>query len=92
MFYLICYDIVDDRRRTRVARLLEAYGVRIQKSVFESVLNPAQYEKLQARLLQLLERREDQLRFYPLSEHCRNKVIVLGIQPDFQIDDPALII
>lgn len=92
MFYLICYDIVDDRRRARVARLLEAYGVRIQKSVFESVLDPAQYEKLQTRLLNLLDRREDQLRFYPLSEPCRNKVIVLGIQPDFQIDDPALII
>ena len=35
MFYLICYDVVNDRRRNRVSRLLEGYGLRVQKSVFE---------------------------------------------------------
>jgi CRISPR-associated protein Cas2 len=37
-FYLICYDIVKDSRRTKVAHLLEGYGLRVQKSVFEVVL------------------------------------------------------
>ncbi len=87
MFYLVCYDIVDDRRRTRVSKLLEAYGLRVQKSVFELVLNPRQYKKLLPRLSKLLNAKEDQLRFYPLSQPCRHKVTVLGIKPDYAIDD-----
>ncbi|NEO98720.1 MAG: CRISPR-associated endonuclease Cas2 [Symploca sp. SIO1C4] len=92
MFYLICYDIVDNRRRTKVSNILEAYGLRVQKSVFEAVLNNKQYEKLQKRLLKLLNTKEDQLRFYPLSAHCRCKVKVLGIQPEFEVDDKAIIV
>lgn len=34
MFYLICYDIVLDKRRNKVAQMLEGYGLRVQKSVF----------------------------------------------------------
>lgn len=92
MFYLICYDIVDDRRRHRISKLIETCGVRVQKSVFEAVLDEQQYERLQKRLLKLLNVKEDQLRFYPLSEHCRWKVKVLGIQPQFAIDDSAFIV
>jgi CRISPR-associated protein Cas2 len=51
MFYLICYDIADDRRRDRVSRFLEGYGLRIQKSVFECVLTPDQSALLQRRLV-----------------------------------------
>lgn len=92
MLYLICYDIVDDRRRTKVSKLLEAYGLRIQKSVFEVVLNKNQYEKLENRLIKLLDTSEDQLRFYPLSAHCRGKVKILGFQPEFAVDDKIIIV
>ena len=92
MFYLICYDIVDDRRRNKIAHLLEAYGVRIQKSVFEAILTQKQYEQLQARSQKLLNLKEDQLRFYPLSATCRHQVNILGIQPEFEVDDAALIV
>lgn len=92
MLYLICYDIVDDRRRTKVSKLLEAYGLRIQKSVFEVVLNKNQYEKLENRLIKLLDTSEDQLRFYPLSAHCRGKVKILGLQPEFAVDDKIIIV
>jgi CRISPR-associated protein Cas2 len=92
MFYLICYDIVNNSRRTRVCKLLEAYGLRVQKSVFECVLDEKQYEQLSKRLLYLLNKRQDQIRFYPLSAHCRCKVSVLGIQPQIVVDDPAFIV
>jgi CRISPR-associated protein Cas2 len=39
MFYLVSYDIPDDRRRTRLAKLLKDYGGRVQYSVFECLLN-----------------------------------------------------
>lgn len=91
-FYLVCYDIVSDRRRNRVSHLLEGYGMRIQKSVFECVLNDDQYQMLHKKLLRYLKREEDQIRFYPLSAPCRRKVIILGMQPDRQVDDAAFIV
>ncbi len=90
-FYLICYDIVNDNHRNKVAHLLEGYGMRVQKSVFECVLDDQQYQWLQKRLLKYINQKEDQLRFYPLSVRCRRKVLVLGVQPDFAVDDTAFI-
>ncbi|MDJ1168742.1 CRISPR-associated endonuclease Cas2 [Roseofilum sp. BLCC_M154] len=100
MVYLICYDIVCDRRRTRVARVLESYGLRVQKSVFEAVLQPHEYQKLHQKLQSLLVREAtpqeylecDQLRFYPISEHSRTRMSILGVQPNFAIDDEVLIV
>ncbi|MEL6383266.1 MAG: CRISPR-associated endonuclease Cas2 [Cyanobacteria bacterium J06626_18] len=92
MFYLICYDIVLTRRRNRVAHLLEGYGMRVQKSVFECLLNEHQYEMLNRKLGQYIEPTEDQVRFYPMSAHTRRKVIILGLQPPRQVDDVAFIV
>ncbi|MGB3492300.1 MAG: CRISPR-associated endonuclease Cas2 [Elainellaceae cyanobacterium] len=93
MFYLVCYDIVNDRRRDRTARLLEGYGLRIQKSVFECTLTPDQFEFLNRRLQtkRYLNPKEDQIRFYPMSPRHRKLVQVLGVQPDYQIDDAVFI-
>jgi CRISPR-associated protein Cas2 len=92
MLYLICYDIVNNHRRNKVAKLLETYGLRVQKSVFECVLDDKQYEYLSKCLFRLLNKREDQIRFYPLSAHVRNKVVVLGMQSAFSVDDAAFIV
>ncbi len=91
MFYLICYDIVLDRRRNRVAHLLEGYGMRVQKSVFECVLTPDQRNLLERQLNRYIKPDEDQVRFYPLSPRYRQKVLVLGLQPQREIDDVAFI-
>jgi CRISPR-associated protein Cas2 len=92
MFYLICYDVVSDRRRTQIAHLLEGYGLRVQKSVFESVLTPDQYQMLQTKLLRYLDSSEDQVRFYPLSARNRQSSLILGMQPPRQVDDVAFIV
>lgn len=44
--YLVSYDITSDRRRRRIANLLENYGKRIQYSVFECDLDEKRYQKL----------------------------------------------
>jgi CRISPR-associated protein Cas2 len=92
MFYLIAYDVVQDRRRNRVAHLLEGYGMRIQKSVFECVLTPDQRDMLQRKLSCYIKPEEDQVRFYPLSPRYRKKVLVLGLQPQREVDDVAFIV
>ena len=93
MFYLICYDITNDRRRDRVSRLLEGYGMRVQKSVFECVLTPDQYALLQKRFQtkRYLNPNEDQLRFYPMSPRHRKMALLLGVQPPRQVDDAVFI-
>ena len=92
MFYLVCYDIVNDRRRTKVSNFLQGYGLRVQKSVFECVLSPDQYKTVQKRRHKLIKEQEEQIRFYPMSPRHRQLVKIVGMQPDFQVDDVAFIV
>lgn len=69
--YLVCFDIGDDRVRTRVGKRLLRHGNRVQESVFELALaNHAEFERLKRDLRKLLEE-EQELRFYRLCRDCR---------------------
>jgi len=69
LFYVIAYDIPDDKRRKKIADLLEGYGQRVQYSVFELVLSQKKFDELKSRLQKQVKLSEDSLRFYPLSRH-----------------------
>jgi CRISPR-associated protein Cas2 len=75
---VVSYDSPNDRRRTKVMKTLEGYGHRVQFSVFECELRPADLEKLKARLKILIQPEEDDIRFYDLCESCQGKVAMLG--------------
>jgi CRISPR-associated protein Cas2 len=75
---VVSYDVADDRRRHKVMKTLEGYGHRVQFSVFECELRPADLEKLKARLKTLIQPAEDDIRFYDLCESCQGKVTMLG--------------
>lgn len=77
-FYVIVYDVSDDKRRSKVARALEAIGERAQKSVFEAYLTPRELDKLLGRMKKLINDKEDGVRVYQLCENCRTKVHSLG--------------
>lgn len=78
LFYLVVYDITDDKRRKKIADILEGYGVRVQYSVFECVLNVKQYRDLTKRLKRVFKQEEDNLRFYPISNHTLRGVETWG--------------
>jgi len=78
MFTVISYDIPDDKRRLRVAKLLLGVGDRVQRSVFEAHLTQAQYDKLQARLRKVLKTDEDNVRFYRLCADCQLRIETVG--------------
>lgn len=75
---VVAYDIEDDRRRRRVMKALEGYGVRAQYSVFECEVQPEVVEKLRAQLKTLIDEKADDVRFYLLCESCLGKVRTLG--------------
>lgn len=75
---VVSYDIPDDRRRTKVMKLLYGYGERVQYSVFECELRPADLEELKQRMRRLIQKDEDDVRFYPLCQRCLEKASALG--------------
>jgi len=77
-FYVLAYDIVDDRRRAKIAKLMEAVADRVQGSVFEAYLGPPELEKLLKKVKRHLEESEDSLRVYYLCEACKGKVKTAG--------------
>lgn len=81
LFYVVAYDIPDDKRRKKVADLLEGYGKRVQYSVFECVLVQSKYDELRSRLKKRVKLSEDSVRFYPLSRHTLNQVEAWGGEP-----------
>lgn len=78
MFYLVSYDIVDDRKRTAVSKVLLGYGNRVQKSVFECVITEKQFMELRERVERLLDFEWDSVRYYKLCKKCLETVEVAG--------------
>jgi len=71
MFYLVCFDIVDNRIRYRVVKVLKKYGYRVQKSVFECPnLTEKQFLKMKHRIEDTINGIEDTVRYYFLSRDC----------------------
>jgi CRISPR-associated protein Cas2 len=79
--YVITYDIPCNKRRKKIADLLEGYGQRVQLSVFECLLNKRKYKELKQRLHKRVKLEEDSVRFYPLSGHTLSQVEILGGVP-----------
>lgn len=79
MFTVVSYDIVDDKRRTKVFKLLKGYGTHVQFSVFECELNSVQLARLKIELLDLVDPHLDSVRLYQLDVKAVRRIQVLGI-------------
>ncbi len=80
MFYLVCFDIVDDRVRYKAVKLLKGYGVRVQKSVFECAdMTEHKFLKLKSGLEDIIDHTEDTVRYYFLCKSCVNSIEYSGI-------------
>ncbi len=78
MFWIVSYDIPNDKRRSKVAKILEGYGRRAQYSVFECEINDEQREKLERALQREIDAEEDDIRFYPMNRADLKRVRLLG--------------
>ncbi len=78
MEILAVYDIRDAKRLKKLAELMEYYGVRVQKSVFECNLNEAVYAEMKRNTMRLIDQSSDSVRFYPLYNGSRQKQEIIG--------------
>ena len=81
MCYVVAYDIPNDKRRTKVHKILLGHGKWTQYSLFECFLTKRELVHLQATLEPHLVAREDSVRFYPLCANCVSRVETVGGLP-----------
>ena len=80
-FYVIAYDISNNKRRTKVHNLLSGYCTWTQYSLFEGYLTEKQQIALEADLRRIIDEDKDSMRFYPMCAADVEKVITLGSEP-----------
>ncbi len=95
MEILVTYDVstdsIDGRRRLRrVAKVCEGFGQRVQKSVFECIVNATELEQLLHRLRSEIALEEDSLRIYRLREPRNQHLQMIGQKPQFDLHDPLV--
>lgn len=83
---VIAYDVnteaPDGARRLRsVAKLCERYGIRVQNSVFEVLVDGVQLTALKESLLKIIDTKQDSVRFYRLGNNYQNKIDKIGCTP-----------
>lgn len=91
MLMLITYDVctetsVGRRRLRRVARACLDFGQRVQLSVFECQVDPAQWTALRARLVEEIDPKTDSLRFYNLGAEAKRRIEHIGAKPTLDLD------
>lgn len=85
---LVIYDIISNKQRVKMAKLLSGYGSRVQKSAFEARLNRKQYAKLLADIKKML-RTEDNVRIYKL--HSYEEIVTFGDREYDTFEDVIII-
>ena len=96
MLVLITYDVStlspEGKRRLRqVAKQCTNYGQRVQNSVFECVLDAAQWAKVKSQLSKIINIEEDSLRFYYLGDNYKTKVEHIGAKPSFSVEEVLIV-
>ncbi len=96
MLVLITYDVnttteSGKRRLRKVAKKCLDHGQRVQNSVFECVLDAAQFKKLKLELEALIDIKSDSLRFYNLGNRYKTKVEHIGVKESYDMDGPLIV-
>ncbi len=96
MLVLISYDVetktpAGRKRLRRTAKRCVDYGQRVQNSVFECNIDPAQWAKLKAMLLGEINAKKDSLRFYYLGSNWKNRIEHVGAKEVVDLEEPLIV-
>jgi len=79
-FIVIVYDISNDKRRTKLHDKLKDFGVAVQYSVFECLLDNDDFKEVKKQVNAIIRKTLDHVRFYILCAACQNRIEVTGRQ------------
>jgi CRISPR-associated protein Cas2 len=96
MMVLVSYDVstmdvAGPGRLRRVAKICKNYGQRVQYSVFECIVDPAQWTVFRQKLIDRIEEETDSLRFYFLGANWRNRIEHIGAKKSFDQEGPLIV-
>ena len=96
MMVLVSYDVntqdAEGRKRLRhIARECENWGQRVQFSVFECMVDPAQWAAMRARLIAMMDEKKDSLRFYFLGANWRKRLEHVGAKAGYDPQGPIIL-
>jgi CRISPR-associated protein Cas2 len=96
MMVLVSYDVSTTdpggpKRLHRVAKVCQNYGQRVQFSVFECIVDPAQWAILRHKLTDLINKEVDSLRFYYLGANWRRRIEHVGVQKSLDQEGPMIV-
>jgi CRISPR-associated protein Cas2 len=91
MMVLVSYDVAvtsegGQKRLRRVAKTCTNYGQRVQFSVFECLVEPAQWVQLKTTLEQIIDSNTDSLRYYYLGANYKRRIEHVGAKPVFDLE------
>lgn len=85
---LVIYDISCNKKRGQIAKVLQSFGERVQKSAFESILNKNEYSKLIKKISKIIDE-EDYLRIYKFTGNT--EMIIWGQVKNIKEEDFLII-
>ena len=96
MLILVTYDVSTktaegERRLRRVAQVCQDFGQRVQKSVFECIVNAVELELLKFKLQHEMSQEEDSVRIYRLREPRGRYLQIMGRQPTYDLREPLVL-
>jgi len=91
MMVLVSYDVMvtspgGQKRLRKVAKACTNYGQRVQYSVFECVVDPAQWVKLKNTLEKIIDEKTDSLRYYYLGANYQRRIEQVGAKPSYNVE------
>lgn len=90
--YIICYDVPGDRRRAKLARILDGFGRRVQFSVFELELDKRLFDIVVKKVQEIIDPSKDKVTIYQLCATCLKKRVFLGRRPKQDVSDDFVFI
>lgn len=95
MLVLVSYDVATEengqKRLRRVAKACKNYGQRVQYSVFECIVDPAQWTTFRQKLLDEIDPELDSLRFYFLGSNWKRRVEHVGAKKSINLQGPLIV-
>ena len=96
MMVLVSYDVSTSstggaKRLRRIAKVCTDYGQRVQFSVFECIVDPAQWALMRNKLIKIMDEKHDSLRFYFLGANWKPRVEHIGAKEAIDIEGPLIV-